>query len=987
MTASPALTPALFPAWFEALHGHAPFPWQARLAARVCAGEGWPALLDLPTGSGKTAAIDVAVFHLALEATRGEARAAPVRIAFIVDRRLVVDEAFARASRIAKALSAASDGPVRLVADALRSLAGEDQPPLVAKALRGGVPRDRDFVRSPVQPTVFCSTVDQVGSRLLFRGYGLSEYMRPIPAGLLGGDTLILLDEAHLAEPLRQTLEGVSLLRRGQHSPKAPFIVTQLSATPGDAQERFSLTEDDRAHPLLAQRLGTAKPARLLDLGKDRIGDLAKAAHALVRDLQAAGVAQPAIGVVVNRVARARALYEALGEKTGLDRHLVIGPNRQPHKEIVAQELAPFKSGAGDHGRTQPTIIVATQTIEAGVDLDLDGLVTEAAALDALRQRFGRLNRTGRPIAARAVIAAHREDLKANRDDPVYGAALRATWAQLCAWAGEAGEVDFGIDALTTQLAELASEDLVQLATERADAPVLMPAHVGLLAQTSPPPKADPEVSLYLHGRRASPEGVRIVWRCDIDPREADAAVALLTAAPPRSEEALEISLFAARAWLEQRPEDADSADAPEAEPRDLQRPGEPKLAVRWAGPESAASKAIRPSELRPGDLIVVPAAYGGVDNLGWNPARAGAAEDIGMQVPQHGQRFVRLTEGVWIANALAALDLLETANPEAAQAEAAVKARKAHRAVMAALGEGRPMEAVAKVRSSLQPGEDGGAALNLAPVAEALSALDLETLQLDRDVLDWRDDAPAAVVISGRPLHQSGTHGEEIAATEDDALGSANGSGETLDTHLTEVAKLAAAFAGKSLVAPEVAEDIELAALLHDLGKADPRFQAMLAGGSLYDVDPDLVLAKSREAIGRKAAERAGLPRSWRHEALSVSYARAHPAFTAAHDPELVLWLIGAHHGRGRPFFLFEDPAPSPLADIAPILGEPLAGEAQVGPERFAFDLDGLDWPALFGVLRARYGVWELARFEAILRLADHRASERAQKSQKVAP
>jgi CRISPR-associated endonuclease/helicase Cas3 len=50
-------------------------------------------VLDLPTGSGKTAAIDIAIFHLALEAGRGEERHPPVRIAFVVDRRLVVDDA------------------------------------------------------------------------------------------------------------------------------------------------------------------------------------------------------------------------------------------------------------------------------------------------------------------------------------------------------------------------------------------------------------------------------------------------------------------------------------------------------------------------------------------------------------------------------------------------------------------------------------------------------------------------------------------------------------------------------------------------------------------------------------------------------------------------------------------------------------------------------------------------------------------------------
>ena len=60
----------------------------------------WPDVLDLPTGAGKTAALDIAMFHLALEAAKRQARRAPVRIAFIVDRRLIVDDAFARAGAL-----------------------------------------------------------------------------------------------------------------------------------------------------------------------------------------------------------------------------------------------------------------------------------------------------------------------------------------------------------------------------------------------------------------------------------------------------------------------------------------------------------------------------------------------------------------------------------------------------------------------------------------------------------------------------------------------------------------------------------------------------------------------------------------------------------------------------------------------------------------------------------------------------------------------
>src|SRR5690606_18530101 len=102
MTPLAALAVDEFAVFFRAVHGVPPFPWQTRLAARAATGD-WPRMLDLPTGSGKTAAIDVALFALALSAgTRP--RTAPLRIVYVVDRRTVVDQAFERACRIQCAL-------------------------------------------------------------------------------------------------------------------------------------------------------------------------------------------------------------------------------------------------------------------------------------------------------------------------------------------------------------------------------------------------------------------------------------------------------------------------------------------------------------------------------------------------------------------------------------------------------------------------------------------------------------------------------------------------------------------------------------------------------------------------------------------------------------------------------------------------------------------------------------------------------------------
>jgi len=179
-----------FPAFFEAVHGCSAFPWQERLARKVVGSGEWPPLLDLPTASGKTATIDVAVFHLACESRKAAERSAPMRILFVIDRRIVVDEAFGRARRIAEKLRSGTDGVLLKVKQRLSQLSGDLSRPLDLVRLRGGVPQERDWARSPAQPLVAVSTVDQVGSRLLFRGYGVSPRMWPVDAALVGTDAL-----------------------------------------------------------------------------------------------------------------------------------------------------------------------------------------------------------------------------------------------------------------------------------------------------------------------------------------------------------------------------------------------------------------------------------------------------------------------------------------------------------------------------------------------------------------------------------------------------------------------------------------------------------------------------------------------------------------------------------------------------------------------------------------------------------------------------
>ena len=239
-----------FDEFFREVYGFNPFPWQSRLACRVVSARrdepGWPEVLALPTSAGKTACIDIAVFALACQAEwEIPHRTAPRRIFFVVDRRVIVDATYQRAVALRDSLQHAEGGIVRAVAERLRSLTGDDGAddlslgtgaPLAVFQMRGGMYRDDQWVRSPLQPTVIVSTVDQFGSRLLFRGYGPSDNMRPVHAGLAANDSLVVLDEAHCANPFRQTMEHVRRYRLWADGRDevvtTPHQTVLLSATP-----------------------------------------------------------------------------------------------------------------------------------------------------------------------------------------------------------------------------------------------------------------------------------------------------------------------------------------------------------------------------------------------------------------------------------------------------------------------------------------------------------------------------------------------------------------------------------------------------------------------------------------------------------------------------------------------------------------------------------------------------------------------------------
>lgn len=981
-----------FDSFFEAVWGQPPFAWQSALVRQVLAAhaegtDAWPEAIALPTAAGKTACLDIAVFALAAQAGCVELQQplrAPRRVFFVVDRRVIVDEALERARMLAAALAGANCGIVREVADRLRRI-GDSGLPLAVQALRGGQLRAEDWAATPLQPTVIASTVDQVGSRLLFRGYGPGQGMWPVHAGLVGNDALILLDEAHCAQPMMETLRAVRRYRGWTERPlPAPLEVAVLSATPPEGVGRVfrdtSAERRDPAHPLGRRQLA-AKPARLVlaEKAKGRhaalrrqevAAVLAEQAWRLVAESHARGTAAPAIVVFCNRVDTARQTCRLLS-KDAVDVRLLTGRMRPLDKDdVMAEALAPLASRhAAERRLGRPCFVVATQSLEVGADLDFDLLVTECASLDALRQRFGRLNRGGRSIHAQGVIVAAAFDVDAAAgEDAVYGLAIGATWGWLREQAARTGDdaVDFGVAAMEPLLP--VGADLARLNAPSAHAPVLLPAHLDALVQTAPVPQPSPEVALFLHGPRSGPADVQVCWRADLTSDNPADWIEALLRCPPSSPECLTVSYVQARRWLNghMAPAGADLEGANEEDAPGSGPSPEPRQVLRWRG-RDASEVIVGGALLRPGDLLVLPATLGGFDELGtlgdepvadWGD-RAHAAMRRDAVLRLHAAVIAQWPGGPWRQ----ALDELVT-NGRAAWEEDpgafAVDLRSALAAWNGALHEPRWQWLAAVVSHAARQ------------------------QRLDRSLAPH--PCGGWIVEVRRPAAPAGADAAAATAAffgdEDDAASSGNFRSLLIEpnadgrSHLEGVGALARRYAQQCGLPLALVDVIGRAGEGHDLGKSDPRFQTWLRngvpwmGGALLAKSPDLPQGR---AANRAARERGTYPAGGRHELLSVRLLESCTVALPGDGDlrELLLHLVESHHGHCRPFApVVNDDAP--LEVIVEHGGLTFTASSATGLER----LDA--GPAeRFWRLTRRYGWWGLAWLEALLRLADHRRSE----------
>jgi CRISPR-associated endonuclease/helicase Cas3 len=797
---------------FSELYGYKPYPWQRRLV------EALPktSQIKAETGAGKTCTIDVWLYNLACEAGTpiGERRT-PLKMAYTINRRLVVDSTYDHAKKIQETLEVATAQTPALqwMREQLLKYGGDQ--PLAVSRLRGGTPSDRDWYYSPLQPTILISTIDHLGSRLLFRAYGHRRQIWPIQAGLLGHDTLIILDESHVSMPFTHTLQSIQAYRE-RGALKTPWQVIEMSATVIEGAAAYSTSAEDWEHPVLGPRLANPKRAWLQRVEKraDLVPAMVKAAKERRGQV---------IGVIANTVSDARTISKKL-ESKAVDVVLLTGRIRPLERQAILDTWLDLIKSGRDQDPEKRLYIVATQSIEIGADLDFDALVTMSASLSALRQRVGRLNRTARLSVADLVII-HGPDMY------VYGDLAENAMAWLASHA-----IDGVIDMSPISLAALAER------TPMPDEPVeasypLVADDIDMLSQTSHAYPVD--ISDYLHGIRRSTD-VTVIWRDDLpidEPQQWPDIVDLMR--PRVSVEGIEVPVGTARQWLASiRPNpisdlgDADVSQLPKRLPHE-------KVALAYGDDP----KIIGPRDVAPGMVLIVPSAYGGHDQYGWDTSSTEFVPDCAeWACRQYGRVRQRVTTD---------------------------RIKELHHVLSDWQRDRRNPE--------LTPRE--------------YEEIDEQFASTCAGVLNIEGPLRVTEHPDGAVLWQP----TGIDLTDEDAL-SYTGEPRSLEAHSLGVSQWIC-HSCNTLGLPFPISHIAMqSGEAHDVGKAAFGFQLMLWGnGSVGGT----VLAKSAlpndRTLRRAAWQASRLPRGWRHEVVSAQ-------MLPDGVPDMARHLVASHHGYCRP-------------------------------------------------------------------------------------
>lgn len=891
----------------ELAEGKTPFPWQQELLRHFLEGR-MEKHLDIPTGLGKTSVM--AVWLVALASGVG----LPRRLVYVVDRRAVVDQSTDVALRLRDYVEREPE---------IKGALGLPSRPLPISTLRGRFIDNREWLKDPTIPAIVVGTVDMIGSRLLFEGYGVSRRMRPYQAGLLGADVLLVVDEAHLVPAFERTLDAIATgnVAFGARDGASPFIpsfhlMTLTATAQSNCIAPFGLTPADFEHEVAKKRLGAKKELRLEALDDPMSQTLAQQAWKLADN----GACSLRLIIFCDKpedAEKAKTEIEKLAQgdkKQGLspvevDTELFTGGRRVLEREKAATWLKDrgFIAGSSGERPERPAFVFATSAGEVGIDLDADHMVCDLVAWERMVQRLGRVNRRGEGCANVTVVYEDQKPPAALQKAPEgrsskerggveeYQRKVATMQAIKSLPQQQDGVFDASSGAIRRLRERATSEPDLQCTLEDATTkpplrPALTRALVDAWSMTSLEKHAGrPNVQPWLRGWVEDPPQTTVAWRRHLPvrtrgPRATKQEIEkFFEAAPPHMSEGLETETFRVVEWLQKRAQASLKAtDDQEAE--------------RIAGTEVAAIVLNAAGDLKK-DYKLEDLDPSRTDSKKEALHRTLAGATLVVDARIAGLREGRLDDK--------AEDMPRTADDGDAWLES----------------DGAPV-----TRFRVREVEDIGEAPSNGGWREG-----------QRFVLESSDDGEGQrwlVVDKWR----------DNASTEDDRSA---GPPQLLDEHQQWAERCAKRIAEKVGLARPYADLLATAARLHDEGKRARRWQQAFnapSDGNIY--------AKTPGPINFK------LLNGYRHEFGSLAYAENDGALANMPDDlrDLALHLIASHHGFARPLIRVdgcEDAPPSVLE-----------GRAQEVAMRFAR-------------LQKRWGPWGLAWWEALLRAADWQASQ----------
>ena len=485
---------------FQKLTDHLPLPWQSRLYDRLYAGD-IPRVCNIPTGLGKTMVIPIWLIALKHQQMAGEGTL-PRRLVYIINRRTVVDQA----TEVV--------GQIRKVVEQIRPNKWTD--PLAISTLRGELADNGEWRKDPSRPAIIVGTIDMVGSKLLFNGYGDGRYWRVHHAGLVGQDTLWVHDEAHITPAFSDLLHQVQREQKECHEMR-PIHVMELTATPRSDQDVLRLEDDDRDHPIVKARITAEKIVKLHEVEKSkkgaRIVELARR-HASAKVLIYVQT-PPEVKAIANKLRseldkEQRGLAKSRGKKykkpDSWDHRIAIlnGRMRGYERDRMTTDNKVYRKFLNAESVDESIYLVCTSAGEVGIDIDADHMVCDMSPMDSMIQRLGRVNRRGGKQAQVDIVY---EEEKKNTPSKVTCDILKR-------W----GEFNGSPDELRNRLSKLTDTDLDAAFSSAAKPPPLDDIILDEWSMTSVrdiPSRLN--VQQYLHGREDYIEMVQVVWRKEID--------------------------------------------------------------------------------------------------------------------------------------------------------------------------------------------------------------------------------------------------------------------------------------------------------------------------------------------------------------------------------------------------------------------------------------------------------------------------------------